>query len=109
MFLVLRLLNFLKILVNSNETNLLFALRKEITMKKFDALFSGITEEAKAEAKVRIAEKQERKNASLFHCRIPDWRGQGGMVEFWINNDGTYEADDANDSKIRDGIAAMLK
>lgn len=80
-------------------------------MGKFDALFSEITEEAKAEAKIRIAEKQNRKNNSFFHCRIPDWQGQGGMVEFWINNDGTYESDDTrlDDSKIRDGIAAMLR
>lgn len=67
-------------------------------------------QEAVAEARQAREERMKRKAASFWHCRIPDWTGQGGMVEFWINEDGTFETDDGHidDRMIREGIARLL-
>jgi hypothetical protein len=46
------------------------------------------------ESKQKHEEMLNRKNNSNFICRIPDWTGQGGMVEFWINSDNTFESED---------------
>ncbi len=47
----------------------------------------GISEEAIAEARAKQNAKAQRKAQSFQHCRIPDWTGSGGMVDFWINQD----------------------
>jgi len=80
-------------------------------MGKFDSLFGHFTKEQKAEAEKEYDAKQERKEKSFFHCRIPDWTGQGGMVEFWINDDNSFESDDSRiqDKEIREGIKKLLR
>jgi hypothetical protein len=67
-------------------------------------------EQLKNEAAEAAKQKEERKNKSKFLCRIPDWTGQGGMVEFWINDDNSFETIDSriNDSDIRDGLKALI-
>ena len=79
-------------------------------MRKFDSLFGHITEEQKAEAKKEYEAKQERKQKSFYHCSIPDWNGQGGMIEFWINEDNSFESEDSRiqDKEIREGIEKLL-
>jgi hypothetical protein len=68
-------------------------------------------EKLMADSIQKAAEKQARKEASKFQCRIPDWTGQGGMVEFWINEDNTFECEDSriNDSMIREGLLSLAR
>ncbi len=82
--------------------------------KRFEALFGASTPEKKEAieaAKIEMDARKLRKELSFFHCRIPDWRGQGGMVEFWINDDGSFETEDTrlDDTKIRDGVESLLR
>lgn len=67
-----------------------------------DEEYKKIIEKAQENRK----EMLERKKKSLYHCRIPDWTGQGGMVNFWINDDGSFESEDSRiqDKEIRMGI-----
>lgn len=64
-----------------------------------DEEFNRITNNAKENLK----QQQIRKGKSKFVCRIPDWIEQGGMIEFWINEDGSFETMDSriNDSDMR--------
>lgn len=56
-------------------------------------------------------ERSARREASQYLCSIPDWTGQGGMVHFWQNADGSYESLDSRivDSEIREGLSAAAK
>jgi hypothetical protein len=45
--------------------------------------------------------KKARKESSHFQCALPDWTGQGGMVHFWQNADGSFES---LDSRIIDQL-----
>ncbi len=58
------------------------------------------------EIRIECLKKEMRRAKSNWHCSIPDWTGSGGMVDFWINDDGTYECMDSriDDQKIREGI-----
>jgi hypothetical protein len=73
-------------------------------------IFGNLTDEEYEQMKVQAQEKKEkmlkRKEKSFYHCRIPDWTGQGGMVDFWINEDGTFESEDSRiqDKEIRNGV-----
>jgi|WetSurSiteA1Bulk_404760.scaffolds.fasta_scaffold09962_2 hypothetical protein len=82
-------------------------IRNEIFGHLSDDEFAQAQKEAREEQNAR----EERKNKSLCHYAIPDWQGQGGMVEFWLNSDGAYECMDTriDDAKIRDGIRAFAR
>lgn len=66
--------------------------------------------EARAQALKARAARAKRKAESYEHCRIPDWTGTGGMVQFWVNDDGTFEVEDGrfSDKDIREGIERLL-
>jgi len=51
-----------------------------------------------------------RKESSLTLCKVPDYR-QGGMIEFWINEDGSFETEDSrmNDGYIREQLEKLLR
>ena len=76
---------------------------------KFNSVFGNVSTKAENKAKAEQAEKLLRKEKSLWHFKIPDWLGEGGTREFWMNSDGTYESEDnrIDDTKIRDGIRAF--
>lgn len=63
------------------------------------------------EARKAREEKAKRKAASFWHCRIPYCLDGGGMLEFWINTDGTFEAEDnrIDDRMIRECIERLLQ
>ena len=77
-------------------------------------MFGNLTDEEYAEMTKEGQQKRkemlERKEKSFYHCRIPDWTGQGGMVEFWINEDNSFESEDSRiqDKEIREGIEKLL-
>jgi hypothetical protein len=78
-------------------------------MNKFKSVFGELTEERKEairQVEVKKAERLKRKRNSQFCCIIPDWTGEGGMREFWINEDGSFESEDdrIQDREIRRGI-----
>ena len=54
-------------------------------------------------------ERAARRDASQVRCSLPDWTGQGGIVEFWQNADGSYELMHirVSDGEIRDGMRAL--
>lgn len=54
-------------------------------------------------------ERAARRDASQVRCSLPDWTGQGGIVEFWQNADGSYESMDSlvGDDEIRDGMRIL--
>ena len=70
-----------------------------------------ISAEALEDARLKREEKLRRKVSSYFHCAIPDWTGSGGMVHFWINDDGSFECEDSriDDAMIREGIKRFAK
>jgi hypothetical protein len=76
----------------------------------------GWTKEETEELIQKMEAKEERKNKSYWHCRIPAWYSgnSGGMMEFWINDDGkniTFESDDSriNDELIRETLQILLE
>ena len=76
---------------------------------KFESVFgktSSLHQQAQDEKKKEREEMLKRKSESSFLCQIPDWTGQGGVLEFWINKDGTFESEDTRLSSedIKDGI-----
>lgn len=82
-------------------------------MDEFRKMFGNLTDEEyermRKKSQKEYTEKQARKVNSPFHCRIPDWTEQGGMVEFWINEDNSFECEDSriSDSNIRDGLLIL--
>lgn len=62
-----------------------------------------------AEAKTNRINKENRKNNSNTICKIPDWTGQGGMVEFWINDDNKFEAESFTHKQICQGLEILLQ
>ena len=80
---------------------------------KFKSVFGEMTEAKKQvieEARQERGEKLIRKESSLTLCKIPDYR-QGGMIEFWINKDGSFETEDSrmDDRCIREQIEKLLR
>jgi len=73
-------------------------------------MFGNLTDEEYAEMTKEGQQKRkemlERKEKSPWHFRIPDWTGQGGTIEFWVNDDGSFESEDSRiqDREIRKGI-----
>ena len=77
----------------------------------FREMMGNLTDEEYAEVmakgKKEYAEKMQRKSESKFQCRIPDWTDCGGMVSFWINDNGTFEAERHSDKDIRKGLISL--
>lgn len=78
-------------------------------MNKFKSVFGELTEDRKEaikQAEINRIKMLKRKEKSFYHCRIPDWTGEGGMREFWVNKDGSFESEDSRiqDKEIRKGI-----
>jgi len=79
-------------------------------MDKFKSIFGEMTPERKAaieESRVEREERLQRKQASLWHFRIPS--NTDGCIEFWYNNNkdkAYFESEDTRltDSKVRDII-----
>ena len=77
--------------------------------KKLNTLFGHISDEAMETGKIEMNERSKRKSDSLFDCRIPDWTGNGGMVDFWINDDGTFESEDSRIDDDKISVSAYLR
>jgi hypothetical protein len=78
---------------------------------KFKNIFGNYTDKQKSEFKKEHEEKLKRKEKSLLHCKIPDWTDQGGIVEFWINKDNTFESMNSrfDNERIKKGIEMFYK
>jgi hypothetical protein len=78
---------------------------------KFKNIFGNYTDKQKSEFKKEHEERLKRQRKSLLHCKIPDWTEQGGMVEFWINKDNTFESMDSrfDNERIKQGIEIFYK
>lgn len=79
------------------------------TRKQVSYFGEATTIEMLTDARNKMLQREVRRQKSFYHCTIPDWTGSGGMVDFWINDDGTYECMDSRigDAEIRQGIAAF--
>ena len=56
-----------------------------------------------------VEERTARRDASQLVCVLPDWTGHGGVVQFWLNPDGTYGSMDSriDDKEIRRGMMLL--
>lgn len=87
-----------------------------MTNKKYDlfmeTFFKDIPKEelekALEESRIERDSRLKRKEKSQLHCLIPDWTGNGGMVNFWINGDGTLESENYNDGEIKDLLKKFI-
>lgn len=77
---------------------------------KYESLFGTLSESNITDAEIEREALLERKASSLFQYCIPDY-WQGGKINFWMNQDGTYETEDSriDDTKIRDAISLFYQ
>ena len=96
---------------DAEEAKMTYQKQEKVRNEVFETLFGHYTEDEVAESKQRWDAKMLRKSNSPFQCRIPNYPEVGGMIEFWINDDGTFECEDSriNHDKIRNLVKELLK